>query len=226
MRAGMNYGGKTNDSDPRLREDEPPFRPWSERWFVLTSDETSCSIRTTYEIKESLRHKTIVKPRINSQIIAQELRVVDETGANLGVLSREEALKLAKPELGIDLIEVVPGAKPPVAKLMSYDKYRYEAEKQFKKERLAQKTGGIKHVQISARAATNDLLIKVKQLEKFLAEGNQVEIQMRLRGREKYNRDWARQKLEAFLKMITVEYKRLSDPKPGGQGMFMQIAKK
>ncbi len=141
-------------------------------------------------------------------------------------MKREDAMALAKPELGLDLIETVPNAQPPVARIMSYDKYRYGAEKQFKKERLAQKTGGIKHVQISARAAENDLLIKVKQLEKFFAEGSQVEIQMRLRGREKYNKDWAKLKLAEFLKMITVEYKLLGEPKFGGQGMYVQIVKK
>lgn len=152
--------------------------------------------------------------------------MIDETGKNIGVLKREEALALAKPDIGLDLIEISAAAKPPVAKLMSYDKYRYEAAKQAKKERAARKGGELKHVQISARAAMNDLQIKLKQLEKFLAEGNTVEIQMRLRGREKYNRDWARQKLAEFLKMITVEYKALNEPRFGGQGMNMQIAKK
>ncbi|MDO8664927.1 MAG: translation initiation factor IF-3 [Candidatus Liptonbacteria bacterium] len=163
---------------------------------------------------------------MNSQITAPELRVIDQDGKNLGVLKREEALALAKPELGLDLIEISPLAKPPVARVMSYDKHRYEMAKLAKKERLAQKTGGLKHVQISARAATNDLMIKIRQLEKFLAEGNNVEIVMRLRGREKYNKDWARQKLAEFLKMITVEYKPLNEPRFGGNGMNMQISKK
>ena len=152
--------------------------------------------------------------------------MIDETGKNLGVLGREEALALARPEFGLDLIEISPLAKPPVARLVSYDKYRYEMGKLAKKERAAQKTGGLKHVQISARAATNDLMIKVRQLEKFLAEGNTVEIVMRLRGREKYNKDWARLRLAEFLKMITIEYKPLNEPRFGGHGMNMQIAKK
>lgn len=152
--------------------------------------------------------------------------MIDESGKNLGVLKREEALALVRPGSGIDLIEISPNAKPPVARLMSYDKYRYEAEKKEKKERLAQKGAGTKQVQISARAATNDLLIKIRQLEKFLAEGHQVEVHMRLRGREKYNKDWARKKLNDFMKMITTEYKVVSEPKFGGRGMIMQITKK
>ncbi len=152
--------------------------------------------------------------------------MIDETGKNLGVMKREDALLLVKPDLGIDLIEIVSTANPPVARLMSFDKYRYERVKQMKKDRLAQKGGGLKHVQISARAAANDLLIKAKQADKFILEGNQVEINMRLRGREKYNRDWARKKLEEFAAMITAEHKRISDPKFGGRGMAMLISKK
>jgi len=152
--------------------------------------------------------------------------VIDEDGKNLGVLKREEALALAKPELGVDLIEIAPTAKPPVARVMSYDKYRYEETKREKKEKLAQKSGGLKQVQISARAATNDLLIKVRQLQNFLEDGHQVEIHMRLRGREKYNKDWARGRLNEFVKMITSEYKIISEPRFGGRGMTMQITKK
>lgn len=170
----------------------------------------------------------IPKPRINSQITAPELRVISEKGENLGALPREKALALARPEEGVDLIEIAPTAKPPVARLMSYDKFRYEEAKREKKERLAQKGGGVKQVQISARAAQNDLLIKMKKLEEFLAEGHQVDINLRLRGREKGNKEWARQKLEAFMKMIPaeLEYKRLSEPRFGGYGLSIQIAKK
>ena len=164
--------------------------------------------------------------RINNQITAPELRVIGETGENLGVMSREKALALARPEAGIDLIEISPNAKPPVARLMSYDKFRYEEEKREKKERLAQKSAGMKHVQITARAAQNDLLIKVRQVEKFFAEGHPVEINLRLRGREKRNRDWAMEKLKEFLKLLPMEYKKLTEPKFGGNGPGIQIAKK
>lgn len=135
-------------------------------------------------------------------------------------------MKLAKPEEGIDLIEIVPNANPPIVKLMSFDKYRYEREKQGKKERQAQKISKTKQVQISAKAARNDLLIKLRQLEGFLNEGHRVEIQMRLKGREKANRGWAAQKLDEFMKMIPVEYKVISPPKFGGRGMIVQIANK
>ena len=141
-------------------------------------------------------------------------------------MKREEALLLAKPDEGIDLIEISENAVPPVVRLMNYDKYRYEEGKREKKERLAQKSAAMKQVQISARAAQNDLLMKAKQAEKFLNEGRNVEIAMRLRGREKYNKPWALQKLDEFLKMIPVEFKRITEPRFGGRGVSMQIVKK
>src|SRR5688572_28784115 len=98
------------------------------------------------------------------------MRVLDETKQNLGVMSREKALALAA-EKGLDLIEIVSDANPPVAQITSFDKYRYEREKAAKKERREQKGAELKVIQISARAAENDLKIKLKKLEEFLAEG-------------------------------------------------------
>jgi translation initiation factor IF-3 len=172
------------------------------------------------------RTTSIIKPRINNQITAPELRIIGAEGENLGVMPRAEAIKLARPEEGLDLIEISATAKPPVARLMSYDKFRYEEEKRIKKERLAQKSVGMKTVQISARAATNDLLIKIRQVEKFFAEGHPVEVNMRLRGREKRNKEWAMDKLKEFLTLIPVEHKKLSEPRYLGNGPSVQIAKK
>ena len=170
---------------------------------------------------------TIQKPRINNQIRASELRVIGAKGENLGVMSRDEALALSNPEAGLDLIEIAPQANPPVARLMSFDKYRYELEKTEKKERQAQKAASqTKQIQISARSGLNDLLVRLKKLEEFLADGNQVEIQLKLRGREKGNKDWARQKMNDFLGMITTDYKIISPPRFGGRGMITQVARK
>lgn len=153
------------------------------------------------------------------------MRVVDETGKNLGIMPREAALKLAESR-GLDLIEIAPMAKPAVAKIISFDKFRYQKEKELKKQKLTQKIGELKQIRLSARAAKNDLGIKAKKTEEFLNKDHKVEIMLRLKGREKYNRDWARYKLEEFLKMITVEYKITMEPRFGGQGLVMQITKK
>lgn len=126
----------------------------------------------------------------------------------------------------LDLVEIAPLAKPPVAKIISFDKFRYQQAKEEKKQRSAQKVSELKQIQISARAAKNDLEIKAKKIEEFLEDGNKVEIALRLKGREKYNRNWANYKLGEFLKMIPTEYKITLEPRFVGQGMVMQIIKK
>ncbi len=168
---------------------------------------------------------TINNVRINNQIIAPELRVVDEQGQNLGVMSREAAFKTAQ-ERGSDLIEIAPMAKPPVARIMDFDKFRYQQEKAFKKQRANVKNQEVKQVQVSGRAAKNDLLIKTKKIEEFLAEGHLVNIVMTMRGREKGNKDWALQKLRDFLDMIPTPFESLSSPKLGPRGFLMTIKKK
>ena len=152
--------------------------------------------------------------------------MIDKDGKNLGVLSLKEALKLASPDSGLDLIEISPHAIPPVARVMSFDKYRYELAKKEREERKAQKGGMLKQIQISAREAMHDLQRKAHLAEKFFDEGHAVEVALWLRGREKYNKPWARQKMDGFLKLITVEHKILQEPKFGGRGMTAQVAKK
>jgi translation initiation factor IF-3 len=153
------------------------------------------------------------------------VRVLGNDGGNLGVFPIEEALKMAA-EQELDLIEISPNAKPVVVRIMSYDKFRYLEEKAAKKEHQAQKSSGVKQVQISAKAAEHDLMVKMKKLQEFLAEGHQVEIQMRLRGREKGNKPWAEEKLKAFLKMIPDEYRLVNPPRFAGRGMTCSIIKK
>ena len=153
------------------------------------------------------------------------MRVIDEEGNNLGALSRQDALNLAQ-DKGLDLIEISPNANPPVAKIMSFDKYRYQEEKKLKKQRAQQKGQELKQVRISARAAEHDLQVKAKKVNEFLKGGHNVEIQLFLRGREKANKDWAKQKLLDFLKVIDPEHKVLLEPKYSGRGFNMQITKK
>lgn len=163
--------------------------------------------------------------KINEKITALELRVIGEAGENIGVLPLAEALKLAK-EKGLDLIEIAATAKPPVAKIMSYDKYRYQETKKLKKQKAGQKIQELKMVRISARAAEHDLQIKAAKLNEFLSEGSIVEIQLMLRGREKANKEWARKKMLEFMKMIDPEHKVLLEPKYGGRGFNAQVVKK
>lgn len=168
--------------------------------------------------------RTSILNRINNQITAPELRVVDEQGQNLGVLPREKALEIAR-ERGLDLIEIAPLAKPPVAKIVSFDKFRYQKAKEFRKQRRAQKGPELKQIRVSARAAKNDLEIKARKVNEFLDEGHKVEIMMVLRGREKGMKDWAKQRMREFLTIIGPNHKVFVEPKAGGKGLLMQIGR-
>ncbi len=136
-------------------------------------------------------------------------------------MPRDAALQLAK-ERRLDLIEIAPLAKPPVARIMNYDKFRYLQEKKEKKQRVGHKVQAIKQIQVTARAAHHDLETKANQTKKFLAEHHPINIVLVLRGREKYNRDWAYQRLSKFLKMIG-PHRVISSPKFGGRGINIQI---
>lgn len=177
------------------------------------------------ELQCSHLHKPILNYRINNQITAPELRVIDETGNHLGIMSKEAALKLAE-EKSRDLIEIAPTAKPPVAQIISFDKFRYQKEKEFKKQQLVQKkTAELKHIRISPRASQHDLRIKANLVEKFLQAGHKVEINLFLRGREKGNKDWGLLKLKEFLKIINISHKVTLEPKFVGRGFVTQIIK-
>jgi len=168
------------------------------------------------------------KPKINNQITAPELRVVDETGQQIGIMSREEALKLARGE-NLDLIEFAPIAKPPVARIMDYGKYIYREEKEERKQKAKQKKDTAKTIRISLNAGLNDLKIKAGKSDAFLKEGLKVQVELILKGRAKYQKtftDLGKQKIEDFLKLITVPTKIISELKKQPRGFNIMIIKR
>lgn len=171
--------------------------------------------------------RPVIRNKINEQIAAPELRVIDDEGKNLGVIKTIEALQIAK-DRGFDLIMVTEAANPPVARIMSFDKFRYEEEKKEKKQRLIQKqkTKDLKTVQISPREAVHDLAMKRQRAEKFLNEGHEVKFVLSLRGREKGKKGWAAERFAEFLKTVTVPHQITLPIREGGRGFIAQIIKK
>ena len=168
--------------------------------------------------------------RINEQITSQEVRVIDETieegqDKNLGVMKTIDAINLAR-EKNLDLVEISADSEIPVAKIVSYDKFRYQ---QMKKDKLQQKAKGksneLRRIRITPRAASNDLEVKLKKVLAFLEKGDKVEIQLFLKGREKANKDFAKGKLQDFLNSIDVPYKVTGPIKYAGRGFVVQILK-
>ena len=131
-----------------------------------------------------------------------------------------EAQEKAK-EAGLDLVLITESATPPVARIISFDKFRYQREKELKKQQ--QRVPESKRVQISPREGAHDLSFKLKRLEEFLQAGHKVEIQVTLRGREKGMQEFAKTKLREFISKIETPHKMTYEIKMGGRGLITQI---
>src|ERR1035437_9842295 len=147
-----------------------------------------------------------IRAKINHQIRAAELRVIDSNGTNLGVISLSEALGKAE-EQGLDLIEISPGIVPPIAKIMDFGKYQYEINKKQKQAKSKTKTVEVKNVQVKIGTGDHDLSLKAKKASEWLAEGNRIKIDLFLPGRAKYlDFKFLKERLDRLLKLITVDY--------------------
>lgn len=121
--------------------------------------------------------------RINQQIRAPKVRVIDQEGRQLGILTVREALALAN-EAGLDLVEIAPSADPPVCKIIDYGKYRYDQTKREKDSKKSQHQIKVKEIKVKPNIDEHDLLTKLKQAKQFIEKGNKVKITCTFRGRE------------------------------------------
>lgn len=166
-----------------------------------------------------------MRERINNQIRAKELRVIDSDNQNIGVLSLKEALELAISK-GLDLIEISPNANPPVGKIMDFGKYQYEANKKLKKAKANAKLTETKSLQVKVGTGDHDLGLKAKIASKWLKEGHRIKIELFLRGRVKYMEEkFLRERLDRILHLITENYKIAESYKKGPKGLFITIEK-
>lgn len=127
--------------------------------------------------------------KINQYIQAQEVRVVDEDGKQIGVMPIFNAIQKAR-EAGVDLIEIAPGAKPPVCKIIDFKKFKYIEAKKEQEGKKAQKGGGVKEIQLSPFIARNDFLNRIKRTREFIEENNKVKVRVRFKGREMNKKDF------------------------------------
>ena len=125
----------------------------------------------------------ISEPRINERIRVPEVRLVGPGGEQVGVVRVEDALRLAE-EAGLDLVEVAPDAKPPVAKLMDYGKYKYEAAQKARDARRNQANTQLKEIRFRLKIDDHDFSVKKGHVERFLSAGDKVKVMIRFRGRE------------------------------------------
>jgi len=140
--------------------------------------------------------------RVNERVRAREVRLIDEDGQMIGVMSSAQALALAR-ERDLDLVEVSPMAAPPVCKLMDWGRFKYEQAKKENEARKHQKTVELKEIRMRPRTDEHDLSVKVRKIEEFLADGDKVKIGVIFRGREMAHPELGR----VVLDKITTELK-------------------
>jgi len=163
--------------------------------------------------------------RVNERIRIREIRVIDDEGNQVGILSPQEALKLAR-EKGLDLVEISPTAQPPVCKIMDYGKYLYELNKKMHEQRKHQKSIRIKEVKLRPRTDVHDYDFKKNHVIRFLEEGDKVKLIMVFRGREIAHSQLGRQKLRKLIGEVS-EYGQLEvEPFMEGRALISILAPK
>ncbi|WP_295580796.1 translation initiation factor IF-3 [uncultured Oscillibacter sp.] len=134
---------------------------------------------------------------LNEDINDKEIRLIGSEGEQLGIMASAEALRIAD-EQGLDLVKISPQATPPVCKLMNYGKFRFEQSKKEKEARKNQHVVEIKEIRMSPGIDIGDFNTKLKNAQKFIAEGNRVKVSVRFRGREMAHTDIGRELLARF----------------------------
>lgn len=148
---------------------------------------------------------TAIPYRVNEKIKAETVLIVDENNERIGPLAVPEAVALAK-ERGFDLVEVSPKAEPPVCRFIDFGQFKYQKEKEARKQKAQSKEVEIKGVRLSVRIGDHDLDVRRQQAKKFLEKGNKIHIELRLRGREKAHKDMAEAVIQRFVELLKQDF--------------------
>jgi translation initiation factor IF-3 len=152
-----------------------------------------------------------------------EIRLIDQDGGNAGVVTPAVAIQMAE-EVGLDLVEISPGATPPVCKIMDFGKFKYEQQKKAAEAKKKQKIIEIKEVKFRPNIDTHDYDVKMRSVTKFLGEGDKVKVTLRFRGREMAHVDIGRDLLERIAGDVSEIGKIESMPKMEGRQMIMVVS--
>jgi len=177
-----------------------------------------------------VRHTSLVPPkrtgpRVNEYIDVDSVRLIDGEGEQVGVVAIDRALEMAA-ETGYDLVEISPGAEPPVCKLMDYGKFKYEAQKKAAVARKKQKTFDIKEVKFRPGISRADYDVKLRNIRRFLDDGDKVKITLRFRGREMVHQDLGMKVLMRVRDDLEEISKVEQLPKMEGRQMTMVVTQK
>ena len=163
--------------------------------------------------------------QINEEITDKEIRLIGNEGEQLGIMSAEEALRIAT-EQDLDLVKIAPGSNPPVCKIMDYGKYRFEQAKKEKDAKKNQRVIEIKEIRMSPGIGDNDFNTKLKNGQKFLNDGNRVKVSVRFRGREMAHTDIGEVLLRNFAEKCADIANLDKAPKLEGRNMSMFLSPK
>ena len=163
--------------------------------------------------------------QLNEEIRDKELRLIGNGGDQLGIMSAEEALRIAD-EQGLDLVKISPQANPPVCKLMDYGKYRFEQSKREKEARKNQHVVEIKEIRMSPGIDVGDFNVKLKNAQKFLADGDRVKVSVRFRGPEMAHTDIGKKLLDRFAEQCAEVANVDKGAKLEGRNMSMFLSPK
>ncbi|WP_425328970.1 translation initiation factor IF-3 [Ruegeria sp. SCP10] len=161
-------------------------------------------------------------PRVNDKIRAPEIRLIGAEGENVGVVHPAKAMQLAD-EAGLDLVEISPNANPPVCKIMDFGKFKYETQKREAEARKKQKVIEVKEVKFRPNTDTHDYDVKMRNVFKFLENGDKVKVTLRFRGREMAHQNLGRELLERVAEDVKEIGKIENMPKMEGRQMIMMI---
>ncbi len=164
-------------------------------------------------------------PRFNQMINVPKVRVIDENGENLGVMYTREAIDQAA-EVGLDLVEVSPNADPPVCKFLDVGKFRYEAQKKANLARKSQKTQEIKEIKMRPNIDDHDYDTKMRNVTRFIEDGDKVKITLRFRGRELSHQQLGMNLLRKVQDDVAEIAKVEAFPRMEGRQMLMVLAPK
>ena len=149
--------------------------------------------------------------RINYQIAAQEVRLIDEKGVQIGIKTKMDALKLAQAE-GKDLVEIAPNAKPPVVKIIDFKKFKYLEAKKEKESRKKTKNVGVKEIRLSPFIGSHDFQTRLTRAQEFLKQGNQLKISVPFRGREITKKEFGMETIKRAISQLSLIGKLIKEP--------------
>ena len=161
--------------------------------------------------------------RINGEVTAREVRLIGTDGEIIGIMSGREALKMAE-EADTDLVEISPNATPPVCRLMDYGKFKYQEQKKAAEARAKQKIIQVKEIKLSPGTDENDYQVKMRNIKRFIEDGDKVKVTLRFRGREMAHQEIGMRQLERIREELAEMVQVESMPKLEGRQMVMMLA--